>query len=72
MVEMQGPAARRNLVATGESKDEILQELTEKALALWGPVRAQELRTSLEQTATYLWEIGQADPGTDVEPGFYQ
>jgi len=69
---MQGPAARRKLVVTGVTKAEILKELTEKALALWGPVRAQELRASLEQTAAYLWEIGQADPGTDVEPGFYQ
>lgn len=59
-------------MATGDTKDKILQELTEKAMALWGPDRAQELRASLEQTATYLWEIGQADPGTDVEPGFYQ
>ena len=54
------------------TKDEILQELTEKAVALWGRDRAQALRASLEQTATHLWEIGQADPGTDVEPGFYQ
>ena len=54
------------------TKDQILQELTEKAIALWGQDRAQILRASLEQTAGYLWEIGQAEPGTDVEPGFFQ
>ena len=55
-------------MVTHVTKDTILQELTEKAVALWGRDRAQILRASLEQTATYLWEIGQADPGTDVEP----
>ena len=59
-------------MVTQRTKDKILQELTEKAIALWGQDRAQILRASLEQTATHLWEIGQADPGTDVEPGFFQ
>lgn len=59
-------------MVTQRTKDEILKELTDKATALWGRDRAQELRVSLEQTATHLWEIGQADPGTGVEPGFYQ
>ena len=59
-------------MATVVTKDKILQEVTGKAIALWGNDRAQILRESLEQTATRLWEIGLADPGTDVEPGFYQ
>ena len=59
-------------MATQNTKDKILQELTEKAIGLWGEDRAHVLRESLEQTATHLWEIGQAGPGTDVEPGFYQ
>ena len=59
-------------MVTGVTKAEILQELTEKAAALWGRDRAQELRASLEQTAAHLWEISQADPGTEVEPGFFQ
>ena len=59
-------------MATRVTKDKILQEITEKAIALWGQDRAEILRASLQQTADYLWEIGQADPGTDVEPGFYQ
>ena len=54
------------------TKDEILQEWTEKAAALWGQDRAQALAASLEQTASHLWDIRNADPGTDTEPGFYQ
>ena len=59
-------------MATEVTKEKILQELTERAIALWGRDRAQDLRASLEQTATHLWEIGQAEPGTGVEPGFFQ
>ena len=69
---MHGAAARRYLLATRRDKDEILRELTEKAIALWGQDRAKTLQASLEQTAAHLWEIGQAEPGTGVEPGFYQ
>lgn len=61
-----------NFVVSEETKDGILLELTEKAAALFGRERAQALQTSLEQTAAYLWEVRQADAGTDVEPGFYQ
>ncbi|PKB83594.1 MAG: hypothetical protein BZY88_01810 [SAR202 cluster bacterium Io17-Chloro-G9] len=59
-------------MATQQTKDQILKELTEKAIALWGHDRVQNLKASLEQTATHLWEIGQADPETGVEPGFFQ
>ena len=69
---MHGLEARRNLLAAQRTKDKILHELTEKAVALWGQDRARILQASLEQTAAYLWEIGLAGPGTDVEPGFYQ
>lgn len=66
------PLAVREPVVSRDSKEEILQELTEKAIALFGQERAEALRASLEQTATYLLEIGQADLGTEVEPGFFQ
>ena len=65
-------AARRILLVKQSSKEKILQELTEKAVALWGQDRAAILRSSLEQTATHLWEISQAEPGSSVEPGFFQ
>ncbi len=59
-------------MVTKPSKDEILRELTEKAVALWGEERAKILQSSLEQTATHLWDIRQAEPGASVEPGFFQ
>ncbi len=62
-------------MVTKPSKDEIdliLGELTEKAVALWGEERAKILQSSLEQTATHLWDIRQAEPGASVEPGFFQ
>ena len=61
-----------NPVVREVTKDEILRELTEKAVALWGQDRAEALKASLEQTATHLFEVGQAHPDTDIEPGFYQ
>ena len=69
---MQYLAARRNLLATKPSKDAILLELTEKAVALWGEERAKILQPSLAQTATHLWDIRQAEPGASVDPGFFQ
>ena len=54
------------------SYDQILQSLTEQAVAMWGKERAQAVASSLEQTARQLADLGQALPDSDVEPGFYQ
>jgi hypothetical protein len=54
------------------SQEDILHELTQQARSLWGERRAEALRTSLEQTARNLQEIGQNLPRYEVEPGFYQ
>ena len=54
------------------SYDEILQALTEQAVALWGKERAQAVSSSLEQTARQLADVSRALPDREVEPGFYQ
>mgnify|MGYP001159631517 FL=1 len=54
------------------TREDILKDLTAKSIALWGQARTETLESALEQTATYLWEIFRANPGTAVEPGFYQ
>ena len=56
----------------GSSPQDIARELEEQAAALWGRWRAQALRSSLEQTAQQLWEIGCHLPERELEPGFYQ
>ena len=53
------------------SYDQILQALTEQAVAMWGNERTHALRSSLEQTARQLADLGRALPNSDVEPGFY-
>tara|TARA_B100000315_G_scaffold120444_1_gene110343 strand:+ start:1640 stop:1828 length:189 start_codon:yes stop_codon:yes gene_type:complete len=52
--------------------DEILRELTELAIALWGEARTKAINTSVEATARRLWDISRNLPHRDVEPGFYQ
>ena len=52
--------------------EDLLRHLTARARALWGEDKAAAMGTALEQTARQLWEIGQATPARDVEPGFYQ
>ena len=54
------------------TREAILKDLIARSTVLWGHARTEELEWALEQTATYLWEIGQADAETSVEPGFYQ
>ena len=54
------------------SYEQILQSLTEQAVAMWGKERAQAVASSLEQTARQLADLGRALPDSDVEPGFYQ
>ncbi len=56
----------------GESAAEILSRLLDDARRLWGEERAQELRTSLQQTADNLHQIATHLPDPSVEPGFYQ
>ena len=42
--------------------DDILRALTEQAVALWGKERAQEVSSSLQQTAQQLVEVNRALP----------
>ena len=59
-------------VHSGEPAAEILSWLLAEAQRLWGEKRAQELRTSIEQTAGNLHQISTHLPDPSVEPGFYQ
>jgi hypothetical protein len=59
-------------VADEVTREAILKDLIARSTVFWGHARTEELGSALEQTATYLWEIGQADSETSVEPGFYQ
>ncbi len=59
-------------VQPGESAADILSRLLAEARRLWGEARAQELRTSLQQTADNLRQIAAHLPYSSVEPGFYQ
>ena len=59
-------------VNPGETEAEILSRLLAEARRLWGEERAQELRTSLQQTAGNLHQIATHLPDASVEPGFYQ
>ena len=54
------------------SFEELLREMTDRAIALWGEDRAGAIDAVLEQTARHLQEIGRALPPRDDEPGFYQ
>ena len=66
---------KENVMATtrpGAPQEEIQHALAERARALWGIERAEELRESLETTASQLEEVGRVLPKPDVEPGFYQ
>ena len=54
-----------------DPRDVIARELASKAAALWGPHRAEQLRTVLEGTADHLWTIAQNLPDEEQEPGFF-
>ncbi len=56
----------------GAAQEEIQHALAERARALWGNERAEELRSVLENTASQLHEVGRVLPKPEVEPGFYQ
>lgn len=53
------------------SREEIVRSLEERAAALWGQERGQEIRTTIEQTAGHIWQLSQDLPGLEEEPGFY-
>jgi hypothetical protein len=59
-------------VKPGESAAEILLRLLAEAQRRWGEERAQELGTSLQQTADNLHQIATHLPDPSVDPGFYQ
>ena len=53
------------------SPDSIASSLTDRAVSLWGPERAEELRDLIKETAQRVWLISQDPPPADEEPGFY-
>ena len=55
-----------------QTREELLRELTDKAIAMWGEARAAALSNALETTASQLIEVRQDLPVRDVEPGFFQ
>ena len=55
-----------------QSREELLRELTDKAIAMWGEARAAALSNALESAVSQLMEVRQDLPQRDVEPGFFQ
>lgn len=51
--------------------DEIIQALTERAVRLWGPERAEAARSNIAEAAMYIKVIGDNPPGPDVAPLFH-
>lgn len=51
------------------SPEDIANELIDQAKKLWGDQRAQQLRSSLGQTARHLQQLSQNLPNRDTEPG---
>ena len=71
---IRNPTEKRAMteVKPEESAAEILARLLAEARRLWGEERAQELRTSLQQTADNLHQIATHLHDSSVGPGFYQ
>ena len=53
------------------TEEEILQDLAVRAESVLGSERTSLIRSTLEQTARQLYEVSQAQPVRDIEPGFY-
>ena len=53
------------------SKHEISESLNNRAAQLWGPQRADEIKSLIEQTADNIWQISRNLPESHEEPGFY-
>jgi hypothetical protein len=51
------------------SAEDIAAQLAEEASRLWGEQRADQLKPTLQQTASMLLELRQNLPNRDVEPG---
>ena len=56
----------------GNSVEKILAMLTQQAKDLLGEERAAAQASALQATAQQIWEVSQAVPAYEVEPGFYQ
>ena len=55
-----------------ETVEGIQEELTRRAVELWGEERAAQLAGPLQDAARQVAEIRGSNPGAEVEPGFYQ
>ncbi|MSQ22003.1 MAG: hypothetical protein EXR53_01675 [Dehalococcoidia bacterium] len=49
----------------------IAQALFQQATALYGPERADAIRSYLEQMAAHLWLLSTKPPHREVEPWFF-
>ncbi len=56
----------------GDSFESILSRLTQQAKELLGEERAAVQSSALQATAQQIWEVSQAVPAYELEPGFYQ
>ena len=56
----------------GDSFDDILRKLHDRAIVQFGEARASMLEESLKQTAHQIWQMDQVTTHVDLEPGFYQ
>jgi len=54
-----------------ERKEELLAQMTQRAVALWGEARAKELATPIEQLADVLVQLSRSLPGREEEPAFF-
>ena len=58
-------------MGTGITQEEIIKELTDKTVELWGQERAEANRQNLEQTGRNIWVVAQNPPAIEDEPAYF-
>ena len=56
----------------GHDCDDIMRNLLDLAVSQFGESRSEQLKKDLERTAFQIWQMDQAVPYSELEPGFYQ
>ena len=54
-----------------DNREQIIHDLSSRAVSLWGEQRAVDLKPSIEQMADWLMQIAQDLPGQQEEPAFF-
>ena len=54
-----------------KARQDIAEALHQRATELYGPERADAIRSYLEQMAEHLWLLSTKAPSREVEPGFF-